>query len=517
MNRKNKDRELTGLREKLEQKDAEIQAVIDASRKITSSLNVEEVLRFIQESARKLMDAESSSVILLDTSGDNLQIASSTGSKEKTVKGLRFPADKGIAGWVISNGQPLIVNNVDGDPRFYPEIDQISGYRTDSICAAPMTFRGKIMGVIEVLNHPGSEGFSSDKLELFSTFADLAAIALKNAISYDNLTTSYRLLHEQMRIEGIYQSENRKMQKVYEMCRQVAPLESTVLIQGESGTGKELLADLIHRMSNRKDKPLVKVNVAALPENLVESELFGHEKGSFTGAVSRKIGRFEQADCGTIFLDEIGELRPDTQIKLLRFLQDHTFERIGSTDVIKVDVRIIAATNRNLEQAVASGDLRTDLYYRLNVVPMRVPSLRERKEDIPLLVDFFIRKFNSELARKVEGISGEALPLLISHSWPGNIRELENIIERIMVMRQSGVILPQDIPSEIVQADTATGFAASLPVDSQPSGMWNLEKGLIEKTLQANSFNQSETARKLGITLNQLRYRIKKFKIDIRK
>ena len=512
-----KDKELTGLRAKLDQKSSEIQAITDACRKITSSLNVEEVLRFIQESARKLMEAESSSVILLDSSGENLQIASSTGSKEKQVKGLRFPAHKGIAGWVISNGRPLIVSKVGGDSRFYAEIDQISGYRTDSICAAPMTFRGKIVGVIEVLNYPSPEGFSEDKLELFTTFADLAAIALKNAISFDNLNTSYRLLHEQMRTEGIYQSENRKMEKVYEMCRQVAPLESTVLIQGESGTGKELLAELIHRMSSRKDKPLVKVNVAALPENLVESELFGHEKGAFTGAVSRKTGKFEQAESGTIFLDEIGELRPDTQVKLLRFLQEHTFERIGSTDVIKVDIRIIAATNRNLKQAIASGDFRTDLYYRLNVVPVQVPPLHERKEDIPLLVDFFIRKFNSELARKVEGISGEALALLISHSWPGNIRELENIIERIMVMRQSGVILPQDIPSEIVKKDTTGGISASSPVDSPAPGMWALEKDLIEKTLQASSLNQSETARKLGITLNQLRYRIKKFKIDIGK
>jgi len=422
-----------------------------------------------------------------------------------------------VAGWVIGSGKPVVVNDVTGDDRFYPEIDQISGYRTDSICAAPMSFRGEIMGVIEVLNHPSPGGFSEDKMGLFSTFADLAAIALKNAISFDNLTTNYRLLHEQMRIEGIYQSENSQMQKAYEMCQQVAPLESTVLLRGESGTGKELLADLIHRMSQRKDKPLVKVNVAALPENLVESELFGHEKGAFTGAVSRKIGKFEQADRGTIFLDEIGDLRLDTQVKLLRFLQEHTFERIGSTVLIKVNVRIIAATNRNLEQAVASRDFRPDLYYRLNVVPLRVPPLRERKEDIPLLVDFFIIKFNSELARKVEGISHEALSLLTSHSWPGNIRELENIIERIMVMRESGVIMPQDIPGEIVQPDSSVGPSTVRTEDTQPAGMWEVEKELIEKTLQASSFNQSETARKLGITLNQLRYRIKKFKIDINK
>ena len=513
------DKRLRQLEKELSRQQEEIRAVTDACRKITSSLNVEEVLRFIQESARKLMSADSSSVILLDSSGASLQIASSTGVKEEEVLGLRFPAEKGIAGWVIQNREAVEVNDVDSDPRFYPQIDQISGYRTRSVACAPMIFRDKVLGVVEVLNYEQGVGFPAEKLELFTTFADLAAIALNNAISFDDLSQDYQLLSEQVRAEGIYTSRNAKMRKVYQLCHKVAPLESTVLIRGASGTGKELLADLVHSLSGRKDKPLVKVNVAALPENLVESELFGHEKGSFTGATSRKHGKFELANRGTIFLDEIGELRPEVQVKLLRFLQEHTFERIGSSEIIRVDVRIIAATNRDLEGAIQTGGFRTDLFYRLNVVPIEVPLLRDRTEDIPLLVEFFIKKFNSELNRKVEGISRQALGILTAHTWPGNIRELENIIERIMVMREAGVIVPDDIPGEIGQERAAPRKTAQ---ENHLYGggmgkMMSAERELIVRTLEANGFNQSRTARELGITLNRLRYRIKQYAIEIRK
>jgi len=512
--------EIQALREQISRKDAEIRTVIEACEKISSSLQVEEVVRFIQESARRLMNAESSSVILLDPSGEYLQIATSTGDKGEQVKGLRFPADKGIAGWVLSHGRPLVVNNVAGDNRFYPAIDQLSGFRTRSIACAPMVLRGKIIGVVEVLNHSETSGFPADRVELFSTFANLAALALDNAISFGALNQDYHLLlDEHMRHETLDWSENEAMRRVYELCRHVAPLESTVLLQGDSGTGKELLADMIHRLSNRRDKPMIKVNIAALPESLVESELFGHEKGSFTGALARVLGKFEQADRGTIFLDEIGELRPDLQVKLLRFLQEHTFERIGGKMTLKVDVRIIAATNKDLRKAVAAGEFRKDLYYRLNVVPVSVPLLRDRREDIPPLVDFFIRKFNGELNRKVSGIDSEALELLSAYPWPGNIRELENIIERILVMKSSGTIRIEDIPSEIVnysaQAEHPALEASAVPVQSR--GMWEVEREMIERTLQETSFNQSRAARQLGITLNQLRYRIGKYRIDIRK
>ena len=515
MKKEQRDEKLEDLKEELERKKLELEMVTEACEKITSSLRVGDVLRFIQESACELMNAESSSVILLVSKGRHLQIESSTGVKGVKVIGLRFPADKGIAGWVVQHGQPAIVNNVESDPRFYPEIDQITGYRTKSICCMPLIFRDKIMGVIEVINHLQSGGFPESKLELFRTFTNLAALALNNAIQFDDLNSIYRTLHDQMRLEGIYHSKNKNMQEIYELCTQVAPLESTIFIQGESGTGKELIAELIHQSSNRKDKPLLKVNCAALPEHLVESELFGHEKGSFTGAVARKKGKFEQADRGTIFLDEIAELKPDIQVKLLRFLQEHTFERVGGNEIIEVDVRVIAATNRNVEDAVASGEFRKDLYYRLNVVPLSAPPLRERKEDIPLLIDFFIQKFNRELNRKVKGIKDQALSMLLDYSWPGNIRELENVIERILVMRNSGIISPRDIPCEIISLRHAKESVSDNSNNYTMHKMWDLERGLIEKTLQENSFNQSRTARDLGITLNQLRYRIKKYKIEI--
>lgn len=517
MNEKSSQREIERLKKLLTGKDAEIRALIDACRKITSSLNVEEVLLFIQQSARRLMNAKSSSVILLDSSGEYLQIASSTGAKEDEVKGLRFPADKGVAGWVVQHREPVIVDDVDSDPRFYSLIDQQSGFRTERIFCAPMIFREQMLGVIEVLNYELSGRPPQSVIELFNTFADLAAVALKNAISFDNLSHSYKLLSEQARREGTHRSGNRAMRKVYEMCSKVAPLESTVFLRGESGTGKELLADLIHAQSGRSDKLMLKVNVAALPENLVESELFGHEKGAFTGAVGRKRGKFELADRGTIFLDEIGELRPDIQVKLLRFLQEHTFERLGGSETIKVDVRIIAATNRNMDQALSSGDFRTDLYYRLNVVPLQVPPLRERTEDIPLLVDFFIDKFNTELNRKVEGVAPDALERLLHHSWPGNIRELENIIERIMVMREQGIIQSEDIPAEIGAGPAGSVQQLKVTETATPTGLHDMEQRLILETLEANAYNQSRTARRLGITLNQLRYRIKRYRIEIKK
>ena len=506
------------LQYQLERKDFEIKTLINACEKITSSLQMEDVLRFIQESARRMMNAESSSVILHDSSGEFLQIAVSTGDKEDRVKGLRFPADKGIAGWVFGHGRPLIVNQVNNDERFYPEIDQISGFHTRSIACAPMILHGRIIGVVEVLNNKEKSEFTEESLEVFTTFANLAAIALNNAMSFNSLNQDYHLLlKEQMRGDGLERSDNETMKRVYELCRHVAPLESTVLLQGDSGTGKELLADLIHRLSSRRDKLLIKVNIAALPENLVESELFGHEKGSFTGAIARYIGKFEQADRGTIFLDEIGELRPDIQVKLLRFLQEQTFERIGGAETLKVNVRIIAATNRDLRQAVNDGMFRKDLYYRLNVVPVNVPLLRDRPEDFPLLVDYFIRKFNGELNRKVTGMSPEALSLLTAYPWPGNIRELENIIERILVMKPDGTIQPEDIPSEIANSHYTHEPRQLHSSSREPRRMWDVEREMIEQTLERNLWNQSRASRELGITLNQLRYRIGKYRIDIRK
>src|SRR5512139_1026527 len=245
--------------------------------------------------------------------------------------------------------------------------------------------------------------------------------------------------------------KNTRMQEVFELISDIADTDSTVLIQGESGTGKELIARAIHFNSHRKNKPFVVANCSAYSQNLLESELFGHEKGSFTGAIRRKIGRFEMANGGTIFLDEIGEVSPPTQILLLRVLQDHRFERVGGEETLEVDVRIIAATNKNLTEELKKGAFREDLYYRLNVIPLFVPPLRERKDDIPLLTSHFLQKFSREKGKEVTSIGSEVMELFLAHSWPGNVRELENVIEHASIIAKKDKILPKDLPQYLLQ------------------------------------------------------------------
>ncbi|MFI5304172.1 MAG: sigma-54-dependent transcriptional regulator [Nitrospiria bacterium] len=280
---------------------------------------------------------------------------------------------------------------------------------------------------------------------------DLVLTLIKKALEY------YRLKHENLILQKTVQEKFRfenivgtslPMQKVFELIEKVSDSDSTVLLQGESGTGKEVIAKTIHFNSPRKDKPLIPINCGAIPEALLESELFGHEKGAFTGAISSRLGRFELAHGGTLFLDEISEMPLPLQVKLLRVLQEREFERVGGTKSIHVDVRIIAATNQDLEEAVTEKKFRKDLFYRLNVIPINVPSLREHKEDIPLLVDHFLMKFNSKKGRTIQGITPDALKILMAYSWPGNIRELENLMERIVTLRHEGSISPEDIPEK---------------------------------------------------------------------
>jgi DNA-binding NtrC family response regulator len=285
--------------------------------------------------------------------------------------------------------------------------------------------------------------------------ADMVLGLLKNALEYHRLKHENLLLQKMVREK--YQFENMVgqsplMQGVYELIERVADSDSTILIQGESGTGKEVVAKTIHFNSARRDKPLIPVNCGAIPEALLESELFGHEKGAFTGAAASRIGRFELAHGGTLFLDEISELPLPLQVKLLRVLQERSFERVGGTKTIHVDVRILAATNQDLEQAVEEKRFRKDLFYRLNVIPMVIPPLRERREDIPLLIDHFIRRFNEKKQRKIQGISPDAEKLLLEYPWPGNIRELENLIERLVTLKQEGFIQPPDLPDKLTKS-----------------------------------------------------------------
>ncbi len=308
-------------------------------------------------------------------------------------------------------------------------------------------------------------------------------------------------------------STSHAMEEVLNMAGRVAASSATVLLRGESGTGKELIAKAIHYRSPRANAPLIKVNCAALPETLLESELFGHEKGAFTGAAARRIGRFEAADRGTLFLDEIGELTSGMQVKLLRVLQEREFERLGGNKTIKVDVRVIAATNRDIEKAVKEGAFREDLYYRLNVVSVVIPPLRERKEDVPGLLDFFIKKYNRENHKSIAGITAETRDLLMRYGYPGNVRELENIIERAVVLAKKDIISTTDLPIHVRTAAGEVEPSAQTLKGSLNETLDTIERGIILEALKASGNIQTRAAEKLGISERVLRYKLKKYSI----
>jgi DNA-binding NtrC family response regulator len=304
-----------------------------------------------------------------------------------------------------------------------------------------------------------------------------------------------------------------KMEEVMGLIARVAPSQATVLIRGESGTGKELIANAIHYASARSEKPFVKVSCAAIPETLLESELFGHEKGAFTGAVQKRIGRFEEADSGTIFLDEIGELPPSTQVKLLRILQEKEFQRLGSNLNLKTDVRVITATHRNLEEAMKNGLFREDLYYRLNVISIHLPPLRERKEDIPLLIDHFLKKYSELNRKKIHDLSKEARTLLLRYSYPGNVRELENLMERAVVLCRGEVITTQDLPFHLQEGASEKQWEIPGKTKTLPDSLEEIERDLIVKALYQHQGVQTKAAESLGISERVLRYKMKKYGI----
>jgi len=325
-------------------------------------------------------------------------------------------------------------------------------------------------------------------------------------------------------IEGRYRfadiiGKSHEMVEIFDLISRVAPSKAGVLIMGESGTGKELIAKAVHYNSPRADKPFVTINCTAIPENLLESEMFGHQKGSFTGAVANKAGLVEAAHTGSLFLDEIGEIPQSIQVKLLRFLQEREFRRVGGTDDKKIDVRVIAATNKKLEEEMEAGNFREDLYYRLNVIRIRLPPLREREEDIPLLVDHFLRQFSKEQGKKIEKVSSLAMRVLCNYSYPGNVRELENIIERCVTLEQSDQLTAENLPQKLFES--AGSVCIDGEMDIPPDGidinrtMENLEKKLISRALDIAGGNRPRAAKLLGISFRSLRYRMLKLGMDI--
>jgi len=377
-----------------------------------------------------------------------------------------------------------------------PEIDVIM-----------MTAYGTIETAVEAMKN-GAVDYITKPIELEELSILINRISERRTLIREN-----QILREKLWKKGITADQiifkNRKMENLVNMVGRVAYSRATVLLQGESGTGKELFARLIHISSPRSDGPMIVVNCSALPETLLESELFGHEKGAFTGATARRIGRFEEADGGTLFIDEIGELSPSVQVKLLRFLQEREFQRLGGNQTIRSDLRIISATNRDLEDKLQDGTFREDLFYRLNVVVMNIPPLRERREDVPLLIEHFIARFSKENGKKIEGMSREAQDLLLKYNYPGNVRELENIIERAVVISRNPIIslrdLPfKELPSEQLESQITTKGSLRDSIES-------LEQRFIERAMEEAGTNQTKAAEILGISERMLRYKLKKY------
>jgi len=381
--------------------------------------------------------------------------------------------------------------------RINPEIDVIM-----------MTAFGSIEGVIQAM-HQGAVDYLTKPIDL-----EQLEIVIEKTLDRKLLLSENRLLKQQLADKFQFKeiiSVSEAMEEALNVAGRVAPSKATILITGESGTGKELIARAIHFASPRKNAPFVAVNCAALAENLLESELFGHEKGAFTGASQLRKGRFELADKGTLFIDEVGEIPPVTQVKLLRVLQEQTFERVGGNQAIQVDVRIVAATNRHLEELITSGLFREDLYYRLNVVRVNIPPLRKRKTDIPLLVDHFLKKYSTENQKSITGISKEAMDLLMKYDFPGNVRELENIIEQAVVLGREEIISTRNLPMTVRGTRRQTTETAGTNQGTFTERVEAFEREMIEDALEQAQGVQTRAANILGITERHLRYKLKKY------
>jgi Nif-specific regulatory protein len=369
-----------------------------------------------------------------------------------------------------------------------------------SLLCVPLSVFQRMIGCIYLDSTNAANRFHEDHLQLMAAVAGISAVALDNARRQQWLEQENQRLTMEVRQDQSLVGEGTKMKEIFQFLARVAPTESTVLIEGESGTGKELAAKALHRSSPRASKPFVAINCAAIPETLLESDLFGHERGAFTGAASQKKGRLEVADGGVVFLDEIGDLAPSLQVKLLRVLQEREFERVGGTHPIKIDIRLVAATNRDLNEAVKQGEFRQDLYYRLAVVKLTMPALRDRRDDIPMLTRHFVQKHAKKCKVKAKPISREAMAALVNYEWPGNVRELENAIERALVMGSSDMLLLEDLPESLLEQ--------SAPDEAQEgkyhASVKQLKKHLIVDAVAQTGGNYVEAAGILGVHPNYL-------------
>ena len=515
---------LTGLKREL----AELATLYEISKAIHSSLDLEKVTREVLDVLHKRMGMERGTLTLLDSRTGELIIEVAEGLGKAEIERGRYRVGEGITGKVVEAGEPIVVPNVGNEPLFLNRTKSRGDIKRSNISfiCVPIKLDKKTIGALSV-DRLFQENISFEEdIRLLSIIASIVAQAVhihqihekeKEKLTNENLLLKRELKKKFHPANMI--GESKRMTEVYEAIGQVSQSRATVMLRGESGTGKERVAHAIHYNSNRADAPFIKISCAALPETLLESELFGYEKGAFTGAMMNKMGRFELAHSGTLFLDEIGDISPGTQVKLLRVLQEKEFERVGGTHTIRVDIRLIAATNKDLEAEVRAGKFREDLYYRLNVIPIFLPPLRERKEDIPALANHFLLKANHENLKDVHFFSDDAMDYLIHYDWPGNVRELENAIERAVVLCKSDTLTPELFPipgikKHALESPRVSGALSDGAHLSMTGTVAEIEKKMIRDALASAGGNKRKTAQMLGITERILGYKIKTYSIS---
>jgi transcriptional regulator with GAF, ATPase, and Fis domain len=523
---------------------AHLRLLYDLGCAFSAKIDLPELIPFVIAKCREALDAEGVSVMLLDRERNELYFPYVSGEDARVrdrLSHVRFPGDAGIAGAALKSGRAILVNDAQNDPRFYSGVDRETGIITHSIIAVPLASERGNIGVVEVVNRRGGASFTDQDLYFLETVSGSIAIAIDNAQLYaklrdseQNLRTQVGVLRRDLARNDLFTEivgTGPRMAEVFRLMESAAASAITVLIEGETGTGKELVARGIYRASARSEAPFVAVNCAALPETLLESELFGHRRGSFTGAVRDNPGLFRAADSGVVFLDEIADMPTPMQAKLLRVLEEGEVVPVGESFPSKVDVRVLAATNRDLRAEMENGAFREDLYYRLGAFSIKLPPLRERREDIPLLASLFISIASERHHKRVSGIDQSALDLLVSFDWPGNIRQLRNEIERAVALTRDGEAIAVDYFSPVVRgapdhlpgpngqksASRAVGRAGSERASANEAGKplrearAAFEAEYISDVLARNQGNVSRAARALGISRPALQEKMKQY------
>jgi transcriptional regulator with GAF, ATPase, and Fis domain len=474
----------------------------------TTSLEVDELLAMVMDAAKDIVGVKNGSLLLVQNEKTfKLQFYQASGKNMGQLKDIDLPPGVGISGCVAKTGEAVISNDVATDPRWYQGVSEKMRTPVKSMASFPLIIGKKVIGVVQFLDKVDGSTFNETNTEVLERFANLMAKFFQVAQNRNLLGEEFGRLKEQFLHRYTIVGESKAIKKCIEVAEKVADSKATVLLNGESGTGKELFAHLIHDRGQRQNKPFVSVSCGALPASILERELFGHEKGAFTGADSQKIGLFEAAHTGTLFLDEIGELPLDMQVKLLRVVQEESFIRLGGTETINVDVRLVTATNRDLEKEVREGNFRQDLYYRINVIKITLPPLREKLEDIRDLLTFFLKKHSPE-NQPVKKPGKGLVSHLMSYSWPGNIRELENSVERAIVLSDGEELLPDEFPFETSQAPIELNVGSTLKEASD-----SFRQTFISNTLKSTSGNRTKAAQILDVQRSYLSRLIKELEI----